>query len=442
MAGSITNSAETVTMNTERSRELQQLSAGVIPGGVNSPVRAFGAVGGAPRFIERGEGAYLHDVDGNRYLDFCGSWGPLILGHADPDVVSAITKQAQLGTSFGACTEHEYNLAEFITSQIDSVEKIRFVSSGTEAVMSAVRLARGFTGRDLVVKFDGCYHGHSDYLLVKAGSGLATFAQPSSDGVPEKSASDTIVLPLDDKSALNALFAEKGDQIAAVIIEGIPANNGLLIQRPEFVKLIRDLTAKHGSLMILDEVITGFRVGLTGAAGYYNLTPDLITYGKIVGGGLPVGAFGGRAEIMDKLSPLGPVYQAGTLSGNPLAMVAGLATLKKLAQENTYQKLEENTAVFVKTLREKITEQALNIVTIGSIFWVIFQKQLPLSAGAIESAAIDKYNRLHTNLLDRGYYFPPSGYEVCFVSTAHTADELADAASALAEVLNENTGAN
>lgn len=429
-------------MNTERSRELQRLSSNVIPGGVNSPVRAFGAVGGAPRFIQRGEGAYLFDVDGNRYLDFCGSWGPLILGHADPDVVSAITKQAELGSTFGACTEHEYNLAEFITSRIDSIEKIRFVSSGTEAVMSAVRLARGFSGRDLIVKFDGCYHGHSDYLLVKAGSGLATFAQPSSDGVPEKSASDTVVLPLNDESALTELFAKQGDKIAAVIIEGIPANNGLLIQRPEFVQLIRDLTAKHGALMILDEVITGFRVGLTGAAGYYGVTPDLITYGKIVGGGLPVGAFGGRAEIMDKLSPLGPVYQAGTLSGNPLAMVAGLATLKKLASGDTYKQLQANTAVFVDTLREKTASETLSVVSVGSIFWVIFQNEIPLSAEAIDGAAIERYNRLHTGLLNSGFYFPPSGYEVCFVSTAHTADDLSAAATALASVINEDIGVN
>ncbi|MBN4057212.1 glutamate-1-semialdehyde 2,1-aminomutase, partial [bacterium AH-315-J21] len=370
-------------MKTTRSEELTSLSEAVIPGGVNSPVRAFKAVGGGPRFIERGSGPYMFDVDGNRYLDFCSSWGPLIFGHADSDIVAAITEQVQRGSTFGAVTEYEFNLAEFVVSHIDAVDKVRFVSSGTEAVMSAVRLARGYTSRDVVVKFDGCYHGHSDYLLVKAGSGLATFSQPSSAGISKGAAGETIVLPLDDDAALEKCFAEQGEKIAAVIIEGIPANNGLLVQRPEFVKLIRSLTEKHGALMILDEVITGFRIGMEGAAGMYGVTPDLLTYGKIVGGGLPVGAFGGRAEIMDKLSPNGPVYQAGTLSGNPLAMVAGLATLNKLADGKVYQRLEENSALFVDALSAKLGDAVFKIARVGSIFWVVFQDEMPRSAAGI-----------------------------------------------------------
>ena len=427
--------AEQAPMKTTRSEELTKLSAAVIPGGVNSPVRAFKAVGGGPRFIERGAGPYMFDVDGNRYLDFCSSWGPLILGHADPDVVNAITEQAKRGSTFGAVTEYEYKLADFIVSHIEAVDKVRFVSSGTEAVMSAVRLARGYTGRDVIVKFDGCYHGHSDYLLVKAGSGLATFSQPSSAGISKGAANDTIVLPLNDENALEECFAKHGDKIAAVIIEGVPANNGLLKQRPEFVKKIRQLTENHGALMILDEVITGFRVGLHGAAGMYNLTPDLITYGKIVGGGLPVGAFGGRAEIMDKLSPEGPVYQAGTLSGNPLAMVAGLATLEKLADGKIYERLEKNTADFIERLEQKLGDTVFQIVRIGSIFWLVFQKSMPRSASEIESSGIERYNTRYRRALDSGYYLPPSGYEVCFISAAHESEQLLSAADALGEIL-------
>ncbi len=422
-------------MTTTRSEELTRLSEAVIPGGVNSPVRAFKAVGGGPRFIARGEGPYMFDVDGNRYLDFCSSWGPLIFGHADSDIVNTITEQVKRGSTFGANAECEYDLAEFIVSHIDAVDKVRFVSSGTEAVMSAVRLARGYTGRDVIVKFDGCYHGHSDYLLVKAGSGLATFSQPSSAGISKAAAGDTIVLPLDDEAALEKCFAEHGDKIAAVIIEGIPANNGLLIQRPEYMNLIRELTAKHGALMILDEVITGFRIGMTGAAGRYNLTPDLITYGKIVGGGLPVGAFGGRAEIMDKLSPEGPVYQAGTLSGNPLAMVAGLVTLKKLDDGQVYEQLENRSAGFVAELQKHMTDTEYQVARVGSIFWLVFQKDMPLSASAIESAGIDRYNSRHRLALDSGYYLPPSGYEVCFISAAHSEKQLTNAAGELAKIL-------
>ena len=341
-------------MKTDKSKRLLELSEVVIPGGVNSPVRAFKSVGGIPRFIEKGEGAYLFDVDGNRYLDFCCSWGPLILGHADPDVVRAVNEQVSKGMTYGTATELEYQLAEFIVTHVEAVEKIRFVSSGTEAVMSAIRVARGFTGRDLILKFEGCYHGHCDHLLVKAGSGLATFGQPSSAGVPGAITRETAVLPLDNEKLLHDFFKQNSDRLAAVIIEGIPANNGLMVQRREYIHLLRGLTEQCGALLILDEVITGFRLGLGGAAEYYGVKPDLVTLGKVIGGGLPVGAFGGKVDVMDMLSPLGPVYQAGTLSGNPVAMTAGLATLTKLADGQTYRKLEEMTARFVADLKQRL----------------------------------------------------------------------------------------
>ncbi|MEW5995404.1 MAG: glutamate-1-semialdehyde 2,1-aminomutase, partial [Candidatus Zixiibacteriota bacterium] len=396
-------------MNTEKSEKLLKLAEQVMPGGVNSPVRAFKAVGGMPRFIERGEGAYLYDVDGNRYVDFCGSWGPLILGHADPDVVAAVKTQVERGLTYGATTEVEYELAQFIVSHVEHVEQIRFVSSGTEATMSAIRLARGFTGRDLILKFEGCYHGHADHLLVSGGSGLATFGQPSSAGVPKAMVSQTIVLPLNDEQALEDFFAGHGDELAAAIIEGVPANHGLLIQRPEFMRRLRNLTEKHGALLILDEVITGFRLGLSGAGVYYGISPDLVTYGKVIGGGMPVGAFGGRKDIMQKLSPAGPVYQAGTLSGNPVAMVAGLTTLKKLADGAIYAQLEENSRRFVLRLKSDVSDPNFNIARLGSIFWLVFQRELPRSASAISHDAISRFNRLHGKALERGIYLPPSG---------------------------------
>lgn len=429
------NAMNKKAIKTEKSARLLELARRVTPGGVHSPVRAFKAVGGTPRFIERGEGAYLFDVDGNRYLDFCCSWGPLILGHADPDVVAAVQKQVGRGMTYGASTELEYQLAKFIVERVEPVEKIRFVSSGTEAVMSAIRVARGFTGRDLIVKFDGCYHGHSDFLLVQAGSGAATFGQPSSAGVPESITSQTAVLPLDDETALKDFFARFGDKLAAAVIEGIPANNGLLIQRREYMHLLRALTEKHGALLILDEVITGFRLGLGGAAAYYDLRPDLLTYGKIIGGGMPVGAFTGRGEVMDVLSPEGPVYQAGTLSGNPVAMVAGLTTLQKFSNGTIYAELEHKTRRFVERLSAQLDSNVVNIVSIGSIFWLTFQRELPRRADKIDPEGIARYNRGYENILNNGLYFPPSGYEVCFISAAHTTQMLDDAADLLASLL-------
>ncbi len=424
-----------VVFDHQKSRRLMELSSEVIPGGVNSPVRAFRSVGGTPRFIAKGEGAFLYDVDGNKYLDFCNSWGPLILGHGDPDIVAAVKAQVEKGMTFGASTELEYELASFIVKTVEAVEKIRFVSSGTEAVMSAIRVARGFTGRDLILKFEGCYHGHSDHLLVKAGSGLVTFGEPSSAGVPEAITSKTAVLPLDDEDSLQEFFKKHGDELAAVIIEGIPANNGLLIQRHDYVRLLRALTEKHGALLIFDEVITGFRIGMGGAAAYYGIRPDLITYGKIIGGGMPVGAFGGRAEIMEKLSPLGPVYQAGTLSGNPVAMSAGLTTLKKLADGKIHERLESLNRKFVGQLTSYFRDSQVTVGGVGSIYWIVFQPELPRAAHAISTDGISHYNRLHNKILLQGIYMPPSGYEVCFLSAAHTEELLMQAANVLGQAI-------
>ncbi|MBD3331536.1 glutamate-1-semialdehyde 2,1-aminomutase [candidate division GN15 bacterium] len=427
--------------STERSQGIFRKSEQVIPGGVNSPVRAFRSVDGVPRVINRAEGAYIWDVDGKRYLDFCCSWGPLILGHADPDVMQAIREQTTRGISYGAPTEVEYELASFIVNHVECIEKIRFVSSGTEAVMSAIRAARGFTGRDLVVKYDGCYHGHCDHLLVSAGSGLATFGQPSSDGVPGRMTADTAVLPLDDESALSAFFADHGDRVAAVIIEGIPANDGLLVQRHEYVRMLRALTETHGALLILDEVITGFRVGMGGAAEYYGIVPDLVTYGKIIGGGMPVGAFGGRADVMDVLSPLGGVYQAGTLSGNPVAMTAGLTTLQKLADGSVHAALEKRNRQFVTRLMNHLDRSAVNVVGVGSIFWIVFQRSLPRAAAQIDPDGIAHFNRMHERVLQSGIYLPPSGYEVCFLSTAHDESALDAAADTMGKIISEEAHA-
>ncbi len=427
-------------MKTDGSKRLIQLSETVIPGGVNSPVRAFKSVGGIPRFMEKGEGAYLIDVDGNRYLDFCCSWGPLILGHADPDVVRAVNEQVGKGMTYGTATEIEYQLANFIVSRVEAVEKIRFVSSGTEAVMSAVRVARGFTGRDLILKFEGCYHGHCDHLLVKGGSGLATFGQPSSAGVPIAIASETAVLPLDNEDVLETFFKQNGDRLAAVIIEGIPANNGLLIQRREYIHLLRRLTERCGALLIFDEVITGFRLGLGGASEYYGVKPDLVTLGKVIGGGMPVGAFGGRADVMEVLSPLGPVYQAGTLSGNPVAMTAGLTTLTKLADGQIYRSLDETTARFVADLKQRLDGVPVRIASMPSIFWITFQPELPRSADRIEAHGVEIYNSIHGPLLDQGIYLPPSGYEVCFISAAHTDEILRKAAKKIANEIRRHFG--
>ena len=404
----------------------------VTPGGVNSPVRAFGSVGGAPIVIRSALGATIEDVDGREYLDFVGSWGPLILGHAHAKIVAAVEAACRRGTSYGAPCTPEIELAEEVVAAYRGVDQVRFVSSGTEAVMSAVRLARGATGRDLVVKFSGCYHGHVDYLLVAAGSGLATFGQPTSKGVPADLAALTRVLPLDDTAAAEKLFAAEGAKIAALIIEPVPANNGLLLQRVEFLKSLRTLCDQHGALLIFDEVITGFRLGPGGAAAHYGVKPDLATFGKVIGGGMPVGAFAGPRDIMRNLSPEGGVYQAGTLSGNPVAMTAGLTTLRVLQKEDGWRRLEALGAYLDQTLGSVLAESPLKaqLCRIGSMFWIAWlADEQPRSAEALDANAAPLYAQIFHSLLDAGIALAPSAFEIAFLSLAHTrrdVDRLAD----------------
>jgi glutamate-1-semialdehyde 2,1-aminomutase len=395
----------------------------VTPGGVNSPVRAFGSVGGTPLVIRSALGAVITDSDGREYLDFVGSWGPLILGHAHAKIVAAVEAACRRGMSYGAPSQPEIELAEEVVAAYPGIEQVRFVSSGTEAVMSAVRLARGATGRDLVVKFSGCYHGHVDYLLVAAGSGLATFGQPSSQGVPNELAALTRVLPLDDTEAAEKLFAAEGDRIAAVIIEPVPANNGLLLQRPEFLKALRALCTKHGALLIFDEVITGFRLGPGGAAAHYAIKPDLATFGKVIGGGMPVGGFAGPRKIMKHLSPEGGVYQAGTLSGNPVAMTAGLTTLRVLQKEDGWKRLEALGAYLEQTLTTVVAEAPLpaTLVRLGSMFWIAWNtREAPRSAEALDTGAAKVYAGIFHSLLEQGIALAPSAFEIAFLSLAHT----------------------
>jgi glutamate-1-semialdehyde 2,1-aminomutase len=390
------------------------------PGGVSSPVRAFRAVGGTPKFFRSAEGAWFEDEDGVRFLDLCMSWGPLILGHAHPDVLAAVQEAMREGLTFGAPSRRELALARRIKEMAPFIEKMRFVSSGTEAVMSAIRAARGFTGRSHILKFEGCYHGHADALLVKAGSGLVTFGEPTSAGVPDVVASLTQVVPLDDLEALERVFLMYGDELACAIIEPIPANNGLLLQDLSFLKRLRELCTKHKALLIFDEVISGFRVGPGGAAELYGITPDLVTYGKIIGGGMPVGLYGGRKDVMGVVSPDGPVYQAGTLSGNPVAMAAGLATLERLTPA-LYADLKHKGAQWAKAF-ERIP--GLHCPHAGSLLWPLFQPGVK-RADRVESGAIAQFNKLHKLMLDQGVYLAPSGYEVGFLSAAHDHAELA-----------------
>jgi len=413
-----------------------------MPAGVNSPVRAFGSVGGEPFFYDRGLGCRVIDADGNSFLDYVCSWGPLILGHAPMEVVEAVAWTAAAGLSFGAPCRQEVELAELVTGAVPHLEMVRFVSSGTEAVMSAIRLARGATGRDTVIKFNGCYHGHADHLLVSAGSGLATFGTPSSAGVPESFARHTIVLPLDDEKAFQTVMSERGQEIAAVIIEGVPANSGLLIQRPEFMQTLRDECTRHGSLLILDEVITGFRLGPNGAAGHYGIEPDLATYGKVIGGGMPVGAYGGRRELMEQLAPLGPVYQAGTLSGNPVAMAAGAVTLRILLANGgaPYTELEFLGRSLEEGLSKVFSEKGVpwSVVRVGSILWLALQGgEPPRRYEDIRPEAAEIYARLHRALLTRGVSLAPSAYEVMFVSIAHDLDAIEETVSAFQEAVEE-----
>ena len=414
-------------MKNSRSEELFEKAKKYFPGGVNSPVRAFRSVGGTPHFIAKGKGAHVWDADGNEFIDYCCSWGPLILGHADKRVVDAIKITAENGTSFGAPTALENELAELILSNNSFIEKIRFVSSGTEAVMSAIRLARGFTGRNKILKFEGCYHGHSDSLLVKAGSGLVTFGNTSSAGVPEAFVNETIVVPLNNKKAIEDAFVQFGKEIACVIIEPIPANNGLLLQDKSFLQFLSDITKQNGALLLFDEVISGFRIGFTGAAGYYGIRPDIITYGKIIGGGLPVGAYGASKEVMSKISPEGDVYQAGTLSGNPVAMASGIAQLSACLENGFYESLEKKCAMLVDGIRSHISKNKypVRLYSIGSIFWIAFSEQEKISsAEEIDANSMIHFRKLFHALLEKGIYIGPSGYEVGFVSAAHSDDDI------------------
>jgi glutamate-1-semialdehyde 2,1-aminomutase len=420
------------------SEELYERACRVIPGGVNSPVRAFKAVGGTPLFIQRGSGQHLVDADGRTYLDLIGSWGALILGHSNPAVVSAIVDASRNGTTYGAPCAAEVELAERIVTSYPGLEQVRFVSSGTEAVMSAIRVARAFTGRDLIVKFSGCYHGHADHLLVAAGSGLATFGTPSSAGVPEAFTACTRVLPLDDEAAVEELFAREGLKIAAVIIEPVPANHGLLLQRREFLQKLRTLTRESAALLIFDEVISGFRVARGGAAELLNITPDLATFGKVIGGGMPVGGFGASREIMKRLAPLGDTYQAGTLSGNPVAMAAGITTLDILTKESGWERLEQIGAQVEHALLPVLSSATfpIHFVRAGSLFWMSFHdKAAPRTADSMSPKAIARYSALFHAMLDRGVYLPPSAYEACFLSLAHTHADIEHLARALRESL-------
>ncbi len=413
-------------LKTKRSEKLFSAAKKIIPGGVNSPVRAFRSVGGTPLFIAGAKGATITDVDGNRFLDYVSSWGPMILGHAHPKVVSAIRAAAGKGTSYGAPTEGEVVLANLIRNAFPSIKKVRLVSSGTEAAMSAVRLARGFTGRDKIVKFEGCYHGHADSMLVKAGSGALTFGQPDSPGVPADLARHTLTAAFNDAASVSRLFESNPGEIAAVIVEPVPGNMGVVLPAPGFLEELRKITKREGALLVFDEVISGFRVALGGAQELYGIVPDLTVLGKIIGGGLPVGAFGGRGDVMDALSPVGPVYQAGTLSGNPLAVAAGIACLRELARKGTYRKLGEKADYLAEGLHEAFGKSGVRTWTnrVGSM-WTTFFQEGPVvdyvSAKRSDTAAYAKY--FH-GLLENGVYVAPSQFEAGFVSAAHSRKDL------------------
>ncbi len=413
-------------MKTTRSAKLFADAQQVIPGGVNSPVRAFRSVGGQPRFIARAKGARLYDVDGNSYLDYVLSWGPMILGHAAPSVINAIKKAAARGTSYGAPTELEVTLAHMIRDAFPSMEKIRLVSSGTEAVMSAIRVARGFTKRDNILKFEGCYHGHSDYLLAKAGSGLATLGIPDSLGVPADFVKHTLTAPYNDFRAVQQTIKEQRNTLACIILEPIAANMGVVPPEPEFLQALRRLTEEHGILLIFDEVISGFRVAYGGAQTLYNIKPDLTVLGKIIGGGLPVGAYGGRKEIMDLIAPLGPVYQAGTLSGNPLAVSAGIETLKQLKPRGVYKKLEEKSSALAKGIGEAAKKAGVPLMQtrVGSILGAFFTSGPVMDWHTAKLSDTKRYGQFFHAMLEQGVYLAPSQFEAAFLSTAHSTRDI------------------
>ncbi|MGE0060020.1 MAG: glutamate-1-semialdehyde 2,1-aminomutase [Dehalococcoidia bacterium] len=421
----------------DRSREVFAAAQALLPGGVDSPVRSFRGVGGDPVIIASGNGSRLIDVDGNSYIDFCSSWGPLILGHANGEVVEAVRAAASRGLSYGAATEAEVDLARLVCESVPSMEMVRFVNSGTEATMSAIRLARGFTGRDKIVKFEGCYHGHADGLLVQAGSGVATLSLPDSAGVPASYAAETLVVPYNDVKALRALFANQGSAIAAVIVEPVAANMGVVPPEPEFLDALRSITTEAGALLIFDEVITGFRVGLGGYQAACGISPDLTCLGKIVGGGMPVGAYGGRAEIMSMVAPLGPVYQAGTLAGNPLAMAAGIATLTQLQRPGFYEALEAKTIRVTDALASATAELGIpaQINRVASMFTLFFSETPVHNYADARKADSARYARFFHALLDEGVYFPPSQFEAAFISAAHTDRDLSTVIQATRKAL-------
>lgn len=426
-------------MNRDKSAALFVEAKKYFPGGVNSPVRAFKSVSGPPLFIKEGNGCRMTDEDDNTYIDFCCSWGPLILGHNNDAIRDFVIETVSKGTSFGTPTKLGNQLGKLILDNNRFIDKIRFVSSGTEAVMSALRLARGVTGKSKVIKFEGCYHGHVDSLLVKAGSGLVTFGESTSAGIPEAFAKETLVLPLNNSEIVEETLKKYSDDIACIIIEPIPANNGLLLQTKAYLQELRRLCTAYDVLLIFDEVISGFRVGFEGAAGYYDIQPDIITYGKIIGGGMPVGAYGASYEIMGHVAPDGPVYQAGTLSANPVAMAAGYAAMQQLLDADFYENMEAKTKGFVQNIQTYCDEKGyeVNIHQIGSIFWIAFTNaEAVRSADEIDSASMEKFKVLHHELLQSGVYLGPSGYEVGFVSAAHQEADLAEAETKIKESLD------
>ncbi len=419
------------------SEKLFNKAKALMPGGVNSPVRAFKNVDGDPFFVKRAKGSRIEDVDGKNYIDYIGTWGPAILGHAPTPVIHAVHEAAKLGTSFGIPNMYEVEMAQRVTDWVPSVEKVRMVSSGTEATMSAIRLARGFTKRDKIIKFEGCYHGHVDSLLISAGSGALTHGEPDSAGIPKSFAEQTIALPFNDFEKLQETFAQVGDQIAAVIVEPFPANAGLIMPKDGFLQMLRDLTSEHGALLIFDEVMTGFRVAKGGVQELVGITPDLTAMGKVIGGGLPVGAFGGRADIMDHLAPLGPVYQAGTLSGNPVAMAAGLAQLVELDKTNGYAQLERLGAAFEEGIRGILKEKGLGYKfnRVGSMFCLFFADHEISNLDDVMKADMDHFRRFFWKALDLGVYFAPSPYETGFISLAHTMQDIEQTLEIVSEAL-------
>ncbi|MEN9725082.1 MAG: glutamate-semialdehyde aminotransferase [Pseudomonadota bacterium] len=411
---------------TSRNQQLFEKSQKLIPGGVNSPVRAFRSVGGTPVFFKRGLGSKLWDEDDKQYIDYIGSWGPMILGHAHPEVIKAVQETAENSLSFGAPTARELDMAEMVTKLVPSMEQVRLVSSGTEATMSAIRLARGFTNRSKIVKFEGCYHGHADALLVKAGSGLLTFGTPSSAGVPPDVAAHTLTLNYNDIAGVEALFKEIGNEIACVIVEPVAGNMNLITPVPGFLECLREQCTQHGAVLIFDEVMTGFRVALGGAQAHYNIKPDLTTLGKVIGGGLPVGAFGGRADIMHCLAPVGPVYQAGTLSGNPVAVAAGLKTLSLIQASNFHEKLTATAKRLVDGLSAAAKEAGIDFSanSIGGMFGIYFSKNVPTSFDEVMKSDKEAFNRFFHLMLDEGVYLAPSAFEAGFVSAAHSEEDI------------------